>query len=242
MGVRECRRCGTALRDGARYCVGCGGDTAAGPPRVTRTALTVTAVVVVVLGVAVAASLVHGSPDASPVAGPASGPDAVAPGTMPPAVTTPGAAVATVPRIASVDTTSTAPAGFDSHNVPVTYDATNLVDRREDTAWRAVGDGTGQQVTIRLAGVSKVHRVGLLPGYAKRDPYDGTDRWPQNRRPVAVRWTFDDGTSVVQRLADRPVMQTIAVGTATTTVTMTLLAVTAPGDRDFTAVSEITVA
>ena len=33
----------------------------------------------------------------------------------------------------------------------------------------------------------------MIPGYAKIDPADGTDRYAQNRRIAQVRYTFDDG-------------------------------------------------
>jgi hypothetical protein len=56
----------------------------------------------------------------------------------------------------------------------------------------------------RFRAPHEVSTVGLIPGLAKTDPADGTDRYAQNRRIAAVRYTFDDGSSVVQRFDTSP--------------------------------------
>lgn len=121
------------------------------------------------------------------------------------------------------------------------YDAANLIDGFDDTAWRVTGDGTGVTITISLSTLSRITSVGLLPGYAKVDPFDGTDRWPQNRRPTAVEWVFDDGTTVRQDLIDAPTMQEVVVSARSSTIVVRILGVTAPTTRDFTAISELLV-
>jgi hypothetical protein len=83
--------------------------------------------------------------------------------------------------------------------------------------------------------------VGLAPGYDKVDPCDGTDRWSQNRRPTRVTWIFDDGTTAAQTLNDDRQMQTIEVDTTTQSVQLRIDGVTPDPERDFTAISAVTV-
>jgi hypothetical protein len=134
---------------------------------------------------------------------------------------------------------STAPASVDDSGVRVTYDAANLVDGRADTAWRTPGDATGQSLHFSFGRPVHLASVGLLPGYAKADASTGADRFTQNRRVVAVAWQADDGTSVVQDLRDERSVQTTPFDATTSGLTMTILATTPPGDRDFTAISEV---
>jgi hypothetical protein len=97
-------------------------------------------------------------------------------------------------------------------------------------------------LTIDLRATSRIVAVGLLPGFAKVDPCDGVDRWPQNRRPVTVEWAFDGGARVTQNLRDVAEMQELSVKRRARSVQLTIKAVTAPYlDRDFTAISEIRV-
>lgn len=123
-----------------------------------------------------------------------------------------------------------------------TFDPEHLLDHDGTTAWRTDGSGVGRQITLNLGGTTRVTRVGLVNGYAKIDPCDGTDRYFQNRRVTQVRWTFDDGTSVTQGLdpADRST-QTMAVDAETVRVQIEILATTPPGDRDFTPISDIEI-
>ncbi len=67
------------------------------------------------------------------------------------------------------------------------YEPANVIDGRDDTAWCVADDGTGESLTIELAGVPVVTSVGILPGYAKTE---GGDRWTENRRPTFVTWSF----------------------------------------------------
>jgi hypothetical protein len=56
-----------------------------------------------------------------------------------------------------------------------------------------------------------------------------------------VTWSFDDGTTVTQQLADAGEMQRVSVDTVSTTVSLRIDAVTANPERDFTAISEVSV-
>lgn len=81
--------------------------------------------------------------------------------------------------------------------------------------------------------------IGLVPGYAKTDPSDGVDRFPQNRRITEVDYRFDDGTRARATFADSRDVQTTPVDVTTADVTVTILGTTAPGDRDYTAISDV---
>ena len=69
--------------------------------------------------------------------------------------------------------------------------------------------------------------IGIVPGYAKTDPVDGTDRYAQNRRISAVRYTFDDGSAVTQSFdtdaSYRSVQTLVLPNVPTTHVTLTIL-------------------
>lgn len=67
----------------------------------------------------------------------------------------------------------------------------------------------------------------MVPGYAKTDPLDGTDRYAQNRRVSAVRYTFADDRNFTQSfdtsISSRSV-QTIALPDVSTShVKITIL-------------------
>jgi hypothetical protein len=143
--------------------------------------------------------------------------------------------------VASVSAPSTAPSGVDACQTPTSYDAGHLTDGADDTAWRMPGDASGQTLTLDLGAERRVLRVGLAPGYNKVDPCDGTDRWTQNRRPTTVTWLFDDGTEARQTLTDTRGMQTLAVDATTTTIGLRIDGTTAAPERDFTAISELSV-
>ena len=134
-----------------------------------------------------------------------------------------------------------APDSSDGCGGPTTYGAANAVDGERSTGWSIEGDGTGETLTLDLGGERRVSSVGLLPGYAKVDECTGVDRFPENRRPTAVTWTFDDGTEVSQPLEDAAEVQTIEVDATTSTVEMRIDGVTADPRRDFTVVSEVAV-
>lgn len=154
----------------------------------------------------------------------------------------PSGPVADVARDATVSVPTTAPPTTDLDGELVSYDAERMVDGDPATAWRMPGDGTGATITLTLAQPAVLDRVGLVNGYAKR--IGGVDWYPHNRRILEVRWTFEDGTSVEQTLVERPRVQRLEIEPVTTsTVTLTVLAVTPPGPgglgRDYTPISTV---
>jgi hypothetical protein len=92
----------------------------------------------------------------------------------------------------------------DAGGNPTSYEPAQAVDARPDTAWRCDGDGVGQTLEIRFRAPHDVDTIGMIPGLAKTDPYDGTDRYAQDRRIAAVQYAFDDGTTAVQRFDTDP--------------------------------------
>lgn len=147
-------------------------------------------------------------------------------------------------RQAQVEVPATAPPTTDLDGQLVAYDAARMLDGRPATAWRMPGDGTGASITLTLPSESVITRVGLLNGYAKQ--VSGVDWYPNNRRVLAARWTFDDGTTVEQPLTEVARLQTLAVGPLRSTrVVLTLVTVSPPGPgslgRDYTAISGVSV-
>jgi hypothetical protein len=139
----------------------------------------------------------------------------------------------------------TAPPSNDSAGHRVTYVPENAIDDKPATAWRCPGTAVGQVLTLRFGDDVDVAEVGLVPGYAKTDPESGADRYAENNRITKVRWTLDDGVTVVQRLDPDPSRRSVqrlrVPRTTTDTITVEILAVR-HGLRDTTAISEIALA
>ncbi len=145
---------------------------------------------------------------------------------------------------ATFDVPGTADPTTDFDGTLVAYEASQMGDANLSTTWRTPGDATGQTVTITLAEPGVVTRVGLVNGYSKQ--VAGVDWYPNNRRILAVTWTFEDGSTIDQTLAERPGLQRLKVPPVeTSTVGITITSVTPPGSgnlgRDYTAISEVTV-
>lgn len=122
----------------------------------------------------------------------------------------------------------------DSAGKEVHYDPAMAIDSDPATAWRCQGDGAGQELVITLPEGATVAEVGLVNGYAKKDPADGIDRYPEYRRITAATWTFADGTTVEQEFADEnrepQVLRIPPV--ETTSVALTIRASTEPGGSE----------
>ncbi len=134
----------------------------------------------------------------------------------------------------------TAPVNQDVSGEPVDYAAAHLLDQQPETAWRMPGDGTGVRLVFTLPSRTDLTSVGLINGYAKTD--GDTDWYPRNRRIERVRWEFDDGTTLSQPLTSTTALQTIGTDVSTSTVTLHLEQVSAPGTdsgRDYTAISDV---
>jgi len=140
----------------------------------------------------------------------------------------------------------TAPPNEDLAGRTVSYAAANLLDGRDETAWRMAGDGSGQVLTLTFDEPMTLTTVGLLNGYAKTGSSGGrtVDWYAGNRRVRQVEWYFDDGSRVVQTLRDvRQVQRTDIRPRTTSTVRLRLTRVSGPGRgpdrRDYTALSEV---
>jgi hypothetical protein len=101
------------------------------------------------------------------------------------------------------------------------------IDGLDDTAWRCDGKGVGQWLRIDFRRQVTLGSIGIIPGFAKTDPVDSTDRYVQNRRISAVQYTFDDGSVFRQTFntsASVRSAQTINLpGVSTSQVTIAIL-------------------
>ncbi|TIC88668.1 hypothetical protein E8D34_03055 [Nocardioides sp. GY 10113] len=146
-------------------------------------------------------------------------------------------------EVRTVRVPGTAPDSTDATTgARVTFGAQNLTDGDRTTAWRVAGDASGTALTIDFAGPVELREVGLINGYAKR--YPGYDGYRSNRRILAVRWTFDDGSSAVQRLGYSRTVQALDLDAIETEqVLLEILRTAAPErgsrGRDFTAISDL---
>jgi hypothetical protein len=143
----------------------------------------------------------------------------------------------------SVRATCQAPPGVDSAGSTITYEPELTLDALDATAWRCPGSAVGHQLVFDFGRTVTVTSLGLVPGYAKVDPVDGTDRFQENRTVTAVTWRFDDGTTQRQTIAaPAPTMTTVepAAGVETRTVVLEIAGTGNSGAiRDFTAISEV---
>ncbi|MGD7706794.1 NADase-type glycan-binding domain-containing protein [Microlunatus sp. Y2014] len=118
---------------------------------------------------------------------------------------------------------------LDAAGNTVTYGPTNLLDDDPNTAWRC-DEQTAPSITFTIPEGRQVAEVGLINGYAKVDPRDGSDRYPEYRRVMLVRWTLPNGSSVEQLLEDETAtMQRIRIPVTEGPLTLTVLRVTNPG-------------
>jgi hypothetical protein len=160
---------------------------------------------------------------------------AAGPATQGPAV--PGAheAVRLMPQSAAASTT--APPVADGGGV-VTFDATKVLDGDASTAWRTVGDGVGETITVALGRPVRLAGIGVIAGYASTDNTTWVDRFGQNGRVASARFTLDDGRFTDVTFVDLPQLQTFELTGDTTALQMTILSST-PGSSPYTALSEV---
>lgn len=141
--------------------------------------------------------------------------------------------------------TDTAPDSVDAAGSPVSYPASNLLDGDPSTAWRVSGSGVGETITITFGQDCLLSRIGLLNGYHKIDPSDGTDRWTENRRVSAADWQFGSESHLqqfdVNDLSDGG-ETLILSSTVISSLTFTIIDSAPEGTRrDFTAISEVLI-
>lgn len=147
---------------------------------------------------------------------PVAPPDPTAqPGPPPPAAATGRVVTASCARAASRDAAGR----------PTSYEPERALDGDPTTAWRCDGTGVGQWLTVTFPTPVRISAIGVVPGLAKTDPGDGTDRYAQNRRIAAVRVMTDDGRAVDARLDTSPddrAAQTVGLGDPVTTRALTV--------------------
>ena len=225
------------------------------PREVLRLVLAVASVLVIAVGIALWWLLRPEAPVTTRSVAPgAAQVTAEAPAATTPAPTsTPAATVSAAPAAAfatgvltgaTATAPSTSPDSSDAGGRTTTYAAANLLDGDTGTAWRMEGDGTGTSLTFSFAQVQRITEVGLVNGFAKVDPHDGTDRYGQGRRVLAATWTFDGATTVTQRLVDgERGLQLVGIAPVQTReVVLTVEDTTRPGAGaryDRTALSEV---
>jgi hypothetical protein len=157
-------------------------------------------------------------------------------GSSPPPPVRPQAPVRLEP--AQVNASSTAAPSVDSVGNPVTFDATNVADGDPSTAWRTAGDGVGATLQVTFGAPVHLDQIGMVVGYAKTDPYDGSDRFIQNGRVNTAQFAFDDGRSYNVAFTDARDLQTFEIDADTQSVTVRVVS-SVPGSRDYTAIGEI---
>lgn len=145
-----------------------------------------------------------------------------------------------------VNASNQAASGQDAQGNPITYNAANAVDGDPTTAWRVAGAGIGESLTLSFGEqLFEISEIQLLPGYAKIDPFDGSDRFSQNRRVRLVRFEFGDGTTIEQRYSDEARLQSASVpNVRSNSVRIVIVETSEPGavgGRDFTPISEVVV-
>lgn len=141
---------------------------------------------------------------------------------------------------ADIAVPGSASASRDNDGNPVTYGPENLFDEVASTSWRVGGDAAGDTLSFSFDGPVTLTEVGLINGYAKQDPPN--DWYDVNRRIREVEWIFDDGTVVRQSLDEVRDLQVIEVDAVETEeVQLRLVRVSAPGGRDYTAISEVSL-
>lgn len=150
--------------------------------------------------------------------------------------------------VAGVEASCQRESGVDEAFNPVEYQPEFVFDEDTQTAWQCVGDGVGETLAFELGEPVAISELGLVPGYAKEDPHEGTEWYPLNRRLTEVQWHFDDGEPIVQELDPNPdlrELQTVSLDEPRTTTTLTLeimSSVLGPdGTRDNIAVTEIMI-
>jgi hypothetical protein len=145
---------------------------------------------------------------------------------------------------ASVKATCEQDAGREADGSKVTYGPEHVLDDDPATAWRCEGNGKGERLSVELGAPAVITEVGLIPGYAKTDPADRTDRYQENRRLSMVRWHFDGDVTIEQKLDPSPNnrdLQRIAVPAVTSSSVVLEVLDSVAAERDRIAVSSVAI-
>jgi hypothetical protein len=146
---------------------------------------------------------------------------------------------------AHASATCTAEPSQDGAGNVVSYEAFQVVDGIRETAWRCPGSAVGERLVLQFAEPVTVTSVALVPGYDKRDPFDGVDRFTDNRTVTSAVWSFDGGSGTQQVIPDPDrALQQLRLPDPVRTMTVTL-EIAGTGNsaarRDFTAISEVRI-
>lgn len=270
--MAHCPNCGAELREGSQFCRDCGSalPAAAKPTkpvmdvapesdsRTTATTMVLAVVGVLLLGaIGVGVLVLTRSSDsdaAAPTTSALPGPDdgaALAPATAGiPSTTATSAPPLPGPLSPVSASASSEQAGVRSICTGdfFTYPASNAIDGDEQTGWgTAPDDGTGERLSVDFGQVVHLTAVGATPGYTKVGPNPDIDcgtetRFFDNRVVTSARWTFDDGTSVVQDFSVTPSVQSMRVDVDTQRVTFEIMGTVlggGPETDDDTIISEV---
>lgn len=253
-----CTHCGTPRESGNRFCTGCSEQVSAelsiNPHSRGRFVIVLAALVLLLGGGGVAAWATLAHRTASPaVPSPAIQPNQPQAATSSPDQSDPSRTASALLRTASASASCTpAPPGHEAGGTTsFTYGPEKAIDGLPDTAWRCNGRGVGQSLKISFQREVALTSIGIIPGFAKTDPGDHTDRYAQNRRISKVQYTFDDGSTFDQTFdtsaSSRSAQTRSLPGVSTRNVTITILD-SAPGEAtgdqqsfDMVAISEIIV-
>ena len=116
------------------------------------------------------------------------------------------------------------PNGEDAAGNQMTYPPARAIDGDPSTVWRCDGDGVNHWIELRFAQAIEVTEIGIVVGFDKIDPVDGSDRFPQSRRVSTIRVELDDGTMSSFGLADDRSMQFVNLSGTTRTVRVVITA------------------
>lgn len=148
--------------------------------------------------------------------------------------------------MAQVTVPAAAPPNNDVTGELVTFAGTNMLDGKDQTAWRMAGDATGRTITFTFDQPVTITSIGILNGYAKMSSDAGGqlfDWYGGNRRVRSVEWVVGDQVVPVNYGEAMQVQFIDVAPTETTTVELRLVAVTPPGfgpsSRNYTAISEV---
>jgi len=168
------------------------------------------------------------------------------PPTPPPTATLPLATLPISAKSITVSASDTAPDGTNACDATTNYAVDNVKDGDPTTAWRVLGDGRDQSIKLTFPAPARVTELRMVIGYAKVDPCDNTDRWPQGYRASVVDLTFSNGTTERHALADTRDLQSIILRQPVTTDWVQVIiretrAPTQQAPRPYAAISEIVV-
>lgn len=113
---------------------------------------------------------------------------------------------------------------------PTRDEPANLIDSNAATFWRCPGSGAGEEITFALDPADPIVGVRVVNGNTV-----WPDRYLAERRILAIRWTFSDGSWVEQGLAGNdPLPQEVRFPPVedATWVRMTILDATVVGAND----------